>query len=324
LPFALLVASNGPSAYHLEMMFRAAGCLVLAALLVLSGCERKGDVRPEGPRLEVLCSFLPVWVFTKNVTKGVSGVEVDVLIPGHQGPHNYQLTPGDMEKIRRADLFIINGYGLEAFLEKVAEQSVPGLEVVKAGEAVEPLYVGEDGLWTDSPGEGGEVNPHVFASPAGAARMVQRIAEALASRDPEHAQMYRSNARSYSEELRELAERLRQVVASSENPRVATFHNAFDYLARDTGLEIVGVVETAPGQKPSAAELKRLADRISSSGARAVFAEPQFSDRIARVLADETGAPLEVLDPGATGELSPDSYVEIMERNLKTLEKVLQ
>ena len=104
--------------------------LIAGSLLVCAcrarertGGKESGQV-PGGPQpLRVLCSFLPIWAFTENVVGDRPGIQVSVLIPGSQGPHDYQLSPADMMKINQADLFIVNGYYLEEFLTSAAEKS---------------------------------------------------------------------------------------------------------------------------------------------------------------------------------------------------------
>lgn len=314
--------------------FISAGALFLAAVLVL-GCDSGrssggGEVkqgREEAPRISVLCSFLPLWVFTSNVAAGVEGVEVGVLIPGHQGPHDYQLTPGDMKKISNADLFVINGLRLEEFISDAAIKARQDLVIFEAARAVRPIHVGDEGYWTgghDHEEHGHEgVNPHAFAGPREAALMVTAIAKELARLDPEKAGSYRENAAAYAARLNALADEFKKVVARAPNKKIVTFHNAFDYLARDTGLELAGVIETVPGQQPSAGELAALAEKIRDSGAVAVFSEPQYSPRVAAVLAEEAGVGLYQLDPGATGEMRSDVYEEIMRQNLETMKKAL-
>ncbi len=309
-------------------------CFVVLSIAIAgaAGCERNRSAAPKkgGDGLRVLTSFLPVWVFTKNVAAGVPGVEVDVLIPGEQGPHHYQLTPGDMKKLESADLFIANGLNLEEFLTGLARESREDLEIVEAGKAVRPMRVVEQDYYKldrgDEHGHGrdhGDVNPHTFASPRDAALMVERIAAAMGKADPEHAEAYRQNGAEYAARLRDLSARMREVVQSAGNRKVVTFHNSFDYLARDTGLEIVGVIESVPGQHASAGELAGLARRLRKTGAAAIFSEPQYSDKEAQVLSSESGVPVYVLDPAATGELEPGVYLETMEKNLAVLREAL-
>ena len=74
---------------------------------------------------------------------------------------------------------------------------------------------------------------------------------------------------------------------------IISLHDAFPYFARAYGLRLVGSVISTPGQDPSAGEIADLVDAIKASGARAIFAEAQFSDRLARAIADETGVRIE-------------------------------
>ncbi len=305
------------------------------------GCRPKEEKKPEtGEGLSILCSFLPLWVFTVNVVGGRPGVEVDVLIPGHQGPHDYQLTPADMQKIEGANLFIANGYHLEEFLTDSLREARPDMRVLMAAETVKPIMIGDDGAAVihleaeeghdedeasghhHDHGVGG-VDPHVFASPRDAAKMVNAIALELIRLDPEGEPTYRANAEAYMKKLEALADEFKAVVSGAKSAKVVTFHNSLNYLARDCGLEVVGVIESSPGQQPSAGELAALARTIREQGAVAVLGEPQFSDALARVLAEESGARLSSLDPGATGDMTPEAYEKTMKANLATLRKIL-
>jgi zinc transport system substrate-binding protein len=306
--------------------------IVAAAVFAGAGCQgRENAGRPAAKKpgeVRVLCTFLPLWIFTKNVVGARPGVQVDVLIPGSQGPHDYQLTPGDMNKINDADLFVANGLYLDEFITDAARKARPGLKIVEAAAGITPIYSTRESYWMRSD-QGDEespqgINPHAFASPEEAARMVAAIASALAEADPAGAADYRRNAEHYAAALTALAAEFKAVAAAAPDKKIVTFHNAFDYLARDSGLVIEGVIETAPGQAPAAGDLARLADRIRSARVAAIFSEPQFSPRLAQVLAAETGVKTYELDPVATGKMDPDYYVSAMRQNLATLEKALE
>ncbi len=114
-------------------------------------------------------------------------------------------------------------------------------------------------------------------------------------------------------------------MAEFPSPKIVTQHAVFDYLARDSGLEIVAVVEEAPGQEPSPANMIRLAGAIRRAGARALFVEPQYPDKVGRTLAADAGIAAATLDPVATGPAGAgfDYYEQTMRRNLQTLKQVL-
>ena len=314
----------------------------LCLFMVLSVFSCKGKENPSSQstrpdsksEIRVVCSFLPVWVFTKNVVGNRQGVEVDVLIPGHQGPHDYQLTPGDMEKIAGADLFVINGFYLEEFIVDSVKKAVPDLKILEAAHNIEPLRVDDSGLSVIEDkqehvkheghhhGEHG-INEHVFASPRQAAKMVKNIAEALSQIDPAGKDEYIKNAQIYAAQLENIADEIKKAVDEAPNKKIVTFHNAFAYLAQDSGLEIVGVIQTAPGQSPSAGELARLIDLVKSSGAICIYNEPQFSPRLTKLIAEEANIRFDTLDPGATGELETGHYEKVMKKNAETLKRTL-
>jgi zinc transport system substrate-binding protein len=262
--------------------------------------------------LQVVTSFYPVYVTTLNVTTGVPGVEVSNLTSPHLGClHDYQLTTGDVRQLSEADLLLANGAGMEPFLDKVARQS-PGLRVVEVSEGI-PLMDG---------------NSHVWVSFDGARRQTDNIVAALAASAPEHAEAFRANGEAYKAQLAALEERMRAALAPFAGTPIVTFHEAFPYFARDFRLEIAGVIEREPGTEPSARELADTVKLVRARGVKALFAEPQFPDRSAQVIAAETGAKVYQLDPVVTGPSEPEAargaWLAAMEKNLAVLQDALR
>jgi zinc transport system substrate-binding protein len=247
-----------------------------------------------------------------NVADGVEGVEISNLTSPHIGClHDYQLTAGDARKLADADLLLANGAGMEPFLEKVARQS-PGLRVVEVSEGI-PLMDG---------------NPHVWVSFEGARRQAANIAEVLAAVSPDRAEAFRANARAYAGKLSALEKTMRDALAPYAGTPIVTFHEAFPYFARDFRLEIAGVIESEPGSEPSARELADTIKLVRARGVKALFGEPQFSDRSAQVIARETGTRVYQLDPVVTGPSAPDeardAYLRAMKSNLAVLQEALR
>jgi ABC-type Zn uptake system ZnuABC Zn-binding protein ZnuA len=114
-----------------------------------------------------------------------------------------------------------------------------------------------------------------------------------------------------------------QAAKRFRNRNIVTFHNVFDYLARDAGLTIVGEIEAVPGQEPSAGEIHKLINTIKAKKAAAVFGEPQYPARLAEMVAREAGVPVRGLDPVATGSTSLTTYEDVMRDNLRVLQEVL-
>ena len=262
--------------------------------------------------LRVVTSFYPVYVAVLNVTAGIPGVEVSNLASPHVGClHDYQLTAGDVRRLADADLLLVNGAGMEPFLGKVAQQS-PGVRVVGVSEGIALL----------------DDNPHVWVSLEGARRQTENIAAALAAAAPDRADAFRANASAYNASLSALEEKMRAALAPYAGTPIVTFHEAFPYFARDFDLDLAGEIEREPGAEPSARELADTVKLVRERKVKALFAEPQFPDQSAQVVARETGVRVYSLDPVVTGPSDPaaarGAYLQAMEKNLEVLQEALR
>jgi len=291
------------------------------------------SVKEPGKPLRVVCTILPIYSLTLNVVNGISGVGVELLLPPQQGcPHNYDLTPGDLIKLSRADLIITNGLGMEEFLGNALKQGRLKARVIEAAEKVQPIrnrpasgHLNHSKNATDTDHDhDGSVNGHAWVSPKVAAVMVRTIAEGLAIQDPVHEREYLFNAKQYSTRLEGLAREMEEWVSQAKNKKCLAFHDVLAYLARDIGLTIIGVIESHPGIEPSPKDMIRLIYRLKTQKAAAIFSEPQYSDKIARTLSRESGVPLFELDPVATGKPAADTYEKAMRKNLEILRNAVK
>jgi zinc transport system substrate-binding protein len=151
---------------------------------------------------------------------------------------------------------------------------------------------------------------------------------ALSELAPDRAAAFRANGEAYRARLTALEERMRSVLAPYAGTPIVTFHEAFPYFARDFRLEVAGVIEREPGTEPSARELADTVKLVRARGVKALFAEPQFPDRSAQVIAAETGAKVYQLDPVVTGPSEPEAargaWLAAMEKNLAVLQDALR
>ena len=261
--------------------------------------------------LEVLTSFFPMYVSTLNVVGDTPGVDVVCLTPAAVGClHDYQLTPGDMKTFAGADIFVANGAGMETFIDKALKQS-PSLKLVDASKGIKLV----------------DNNPHVWVSISGAIRQVKNIADGLANADPAHAEQYRKNAAAYVVKLETLRSEMHAALDGLKHRDIITFHEAFPYFASEFKLNIAGVIEREPGSEPNAKELADTVNMVKNLKIRALFAEPQYPAKCAKVIERETGVTVNILDPAVSGLRDPaaarDSYLVTMRNNLAVLRKAL-
>lgn len=279
---------------------------VVLAVFLLGLCGAKA--KP----VEILTSFYPMYVSTLNVVGDTPGVNVTCLAEPFVGClHDYSLTAGDMKKLASADIFVANGAGMESFIDKAVKQA-PSLKIVEASKGIKLAF---------------EDNPHIWVGISGAIQQVKNIAAGLAKTDPERAGEYKKNAAAYVAKLEKLRAEMHAAIDGSKNRDIITFHEAFPYFASEFNLNIVGVIEREPGAEPNARELADTIDLVKKQKVHALFAEPQYSDKSAKVIERETGVPVSVLDPVVTGSRDPakarDAYLAAMRKNLDVLRNAL-
>ena len=262
--------------------------------------------------LHVVASFYPIYIATLNIVGQTPGVTVTSMAQPTAGClHDYQLSTDDMVTLSSADVFVINGAGMEAFLDKAARQA-PRMKTIDASRGIELLR------------EGAAINPHVWVSVSRHMQQVANIAAGLAVADPGRAGLYRQNAAAYTNRLEALRVRMQAGLKDLRSRDIVTFHEAFPYFADEFGLRIVATIAREPGSEPSGRELARTIQAVRKAGVKALFAEPQYSSRVAATIARETGATVYVLDPAVTGPASPHAYADIMEKNLLELQQKVQ
>jgi zinc transport system substrate-binding protein len=295
------------------------GLLILTFMLflVFSACSGPdGNIGFEQDKdTLIVTSFYPMYIFTSNIADGIEGVRVVNMTEPQTGClHDYQLVPADMKILEKADIFIINGAGMESFLEKVISQ-LPELTIIEAAKGMELL---DD--------ENGEKNPHVWVSISGAIQEVRNITDVLIEADPANETFYRKNSENYIKKLEALKQSMHDALKDIETRDIVTFHEAFPYFAHEFDLNIVSVIEREPGSEPSAGELAETIKAINEAQVKVLFTEPQYSPKAAESIAAQTGAKIYILDPVVTDpkDAESDSYERIMKENLEVLIEALK
>lgn len=289
---------------------------MLLACALLGGCALAGGKT-------FVTSFYPMYVFTLNIAKDVPDVTVVNLAGESAGClHDYQLKTRDMATLEKADALIINGGGMEQFMDKVIGQQ-PQLPVIDAGSGIEMLC-GEEA--PDHQGHDHEheiVNAHVWLNPELAIRQVQSIANGLAIVDAQNAQRYQENASAYIARIEALHSELKESLAPLSGSEIVTFHEAFDYFADAYGLHVAAVIAGDSGEEPSTRQIAKMCDLVNGLSVKALFTEPQYPAKSAETIARETGAKVYTLDPVVSGDGSMDSYETLMRENARVLREAL-
>lgn len=299
-------------------------------MLVLPiSCQKAPDPWNGTNKLRVVVSIAPLYCFTAQIAE--PDAEVLCLL-STKGPHDFQPTTQDARLLSSADVLVVNGLGLEEFLDNMVRASGNRmLKVVKAGDAIPKDQLLEaEGVphlhGTQMVVHRG-TDPHAWLGIAEAKQMVDAIAAALADKAPGHAEGFRSRAEAVKKKLDALALQGKHVKLDGG---LVTFHDSFRYFGRSFDIPIAGVIRGLRGEDVSGSALMEQAKEFKARNVRLIGVEPQYPRRVAESLAKEIGQDrvrLVELDPietaplvdGQTHKVDRDWYFKQMERNLKNL-----
>lgn len=309
----------------------------IVALLMLTGAlwyvlaTRFADQMPSGPvRLSVVTTFYPLEEFARAV--GGERVTVTSIVPPGTEPHEYEPTQKDILSIYQADIFLLNGAGLDAWAEKIRpELERRGIRVIQMSETVELLPGVEEEdeeEHVDARHEESFFDPHFWLDPLLAEQEVLAVRNALITRDNSGKAIYDTNSKRYIKELQVLHEAYQKRLGACTLHTVVTSHNAFSYLAKRYSFDTLPVSGLSPEGEVSTRRLAEIARIVQEKNIKHIFFETLVSPKVAETLAAEVDAETLVFNPieGLTDEerAAGMNYVSIMKSNLDNLQTALQ
>ena len=301
--------------------------LILALVLMLSVFSSCASPKIQNDKILLVTSFYPVYIFTLNVVDGIDEIEVKCMAEQNTGClHDYQILSRDAKLIADADVFIINGAGMETFLEDVY-MSNENLRVIDSSQGVTLIENCEEHL-DEAEAENHhehnhDVNSHIWMSPINVKIQVQNIAQSLSAYYPQYKNAIEKNKKDYINRLDELSSELTEMAVALKNENIITFHESYDYLANVYGFNVIATVESHEGAEPSAKGLANLVNVIEEHNVKVLFTEPDYKGSSATILSNETGAEICTLNPVIKGEISLTAYEDIMRENIVIILKAV-
>jgi len=333
-----------------------------AVALVLTGCASAGadpgapgSTGTDGDRLRVVATTTQL----ADVTRQIVGEEAEVtslLQPGASA-HSFDPGPAALSALADADLLVINGAGLEGWLDDTVEASGFAGTVVDTSSELELIaadedpHAGHDHAEHEHAEEGhehaeqghehehehdeagheghdhGEFDPHVWSDPANVIVQAEAIAAALTEADPELD--IDASASAYVERLEALEAWMRGSIEQVpvDERLVVTTHDTFGYLERAFDVQVVGTVLPSldDSAEASAAHIDELVAEIRETGTSVVFSESAIDPQLAATIAREAGVELrEGEDALAADALGPEgsdtaTYIDSQIHNITAI-----
>lgn len=331
-----------------KFVIRIAGTLASVPLLLLavacgSGSQQAAAPPDQGagqqPRttLKVVTTVLPINLFTQAVAGDCA--TVIPLLPAGADTHAFQARPQDVATLGKAQVMVINGLGLEAFIEPLLKSADnPDLITIDSSQGITPLKLednpsadhGHDHGHSHSHGHSeaeGSVDPHIWLDPQLAAQQVKTIRDGLIQADPGCADGYRERAQSYLSQLKQLDDGLANQLAPFRGRTVVSYHEALGYFVRRYDLKAEAVV-TLPSDQPTPADVQRVSAALKQANVNGVLTEPGGGSSALQALANDLDLSLSVFDPmelvPADQQRIPSLYINVMQSNGAAVTSTLQ
>jgi ABC-type Zn uptake system ZnuABC Zn-binding protein ZnuA len=302
--------------------------MLAAGIAALIALAPGADPAAPAGRVRVVATITDL----KSLTEAVGGalVEVDALARPAQSPHDLEVRPSLMVKVRNADLVVLNGLELDQWAEVVIQgannpRAVPGGPGrVDASRGVPVLEVPSTRVDRSMGDVHPSGNPHYTLDPGLAPIVTANILEGLARVAPEHRAVFERQRGEFLARLERAMTRWREALAPARGAKVVVYHNDWTYLLARFGLAQAGTIEERPGIPPSPAHLVRLIQQMREDKVKVILVEPWSDQKLAARVAQETGARLVVGNAKLGAVSGPDAYIASSEANVMALAEGLR
>lgn len=310
--------------------------LIIALLAGAAGCA---DGEDSDGRLSVYTSFYPMYYFAAAIGGEKAAVH-NMVSPGEDA-HSYELTPKQMAGLGKADIFIYNGAGFEAWAETALNSiSNKKFTVVKAADAV--TLIDAEGHGHDEHDDEdeehdghdhGEYDPHIWLSPLNAKLILKQIADAFAAKDAENAEYYQNNYAEYAAKLDALHAEYKQGLSDKVIDKIVVSHRSFGYLCHEYGLEQISIQNISKDDDATGQTIPNIVGQIKKFEIKVIFYEEFGTEANAKAIKaeldkDKYDVTLAVLSPIENLTKSQSAagldYLSVMRQNLEALKAALK
>lgn len=281
--------------------------------------------------LKVMASLFPLQEFARAV--GGEKVQAILLLPPGAEAHSWEPKPSDVVKITQADIFIYIGPSMEPWVDKVLKAAQgKKLRVLEASRGLSLLKAEqeEQGRAIHSHGHFGpeKMDPHVWLDFTLDLKIVDEIVTVFSEKNPAHAFLYKNNAETYKQKLKNLDQKYQYSLAQCRHRQIlVSGHAAFAYLAKRYALQQIALSGISPDAEPTPQKMAEMINATRKEGIKFIFSEELVHPKLSQALAKEAGVDILVLNPGHN--LTPKqvrekvTFLELMEKNLKNLQRGL-
>ncbi|GAB4302112.1 MAG: zinc ABC transporter substrate-binding protein [Oscillatoriaceae cyanobacterium] len=301
------------------------GCRSVAPTVPTEATASMPDTSTSREKVQVTVSIPPQKYFVERI--GGDRVTVNVMVEPGANPHTYEPKPQQLKMLAASKAYFRIGVEFEsAWMDRIKAAN-RSLQVVDTAEGVELLpmvahHHHEDEAGEHHEGEKAETDggpettdPHIWLSPPLVKQQAEKVYGVLVKLDPNGESVYQANLDKFIADIDALDRDIRSTLAGVKTRKFMVFHPSWAYFAKAYNLEMIPI--EVGGTEPSAAELGQLIERAKKDGIKVIFAQPEFSTKSAKTIAQAIGGEVILLDT-----LTPD-WLENMRHVTDKLARVM-
>lgn len=312
--------------------------MTLLGLLLVLSCKQAEETARKDTRLKVVATIFPLYDFARNV--GGDKVTVTMLLPPASDAHHYELKPNDIVRVSKTDIFLFTSFEMEQWAYKIinAAAEKTNMLAVETGQGASLLPLSsfhehnaerQPGLPETDPEHASRFDPHIWLDFDNAQKMIDNITKAFINKDLKNSEYYKKNAQDYKLKLMDMDQRYRAQLSNCKTRTILhAGHWAFAYLANRYHLHYLSAYNISADAEPSPQQILTLIEQVKAQKLKYIYYEDLTAPKLARTIAEETGAETLKLNNGhdisKKDFQAGESFITLMERNLVNLKKGMQ
>jgi zinc transport system substrate-binding protein len=248
--------------------------------------------------INVIVSIPPQKTFLNAVAK--ERANATLMVEAGNSPHTYEPKPSQMIAVAEASLYFAIDIEFEhVWLSRFVTQN-KNLHIINTAKGIKKIQMKEEkhtynhDTHKDHHHRG--TDPHIWTTPKNVKIIAQNIYTALITHDKKNTPYYKKNLDTFLASIEKTDKTIRSLLSTLKGSRsFMVFHPSWGYFAKEYNLKQISV--EVEGKSPKPRELIEIIKRAKQERVKAIFTQPEFSDKSAKIIAKELNIPVIKVTP---------------------------
>jgi len=241
-------------------------------------------------KINIVTSILPQVSFIK----AIAGDKANISLMVHRGssPHTYEPKPSQMIDISKASIYFAIGVEFEDVWLPKFKSINSNINIVDLSKGIKKIEISNH---HSSHHDHDHLDPHIWTNISNIKIIVNKIYKTLISIDSKNSDYYEKRLRLYMISLNLEDREIRTLLKDIKSRELMVFHPSWGYFANEYNLTQVAV--EIDGKSPKPKEIIAIIKLAKKENIKAIFTQPEFSDKSAKIIAKEIGIDIIKVSP---------------------------